>query len=106
MSKILVIDDDKNICEAIRLYLEKEGHDVKTANDGEAGVSAFKSYNPDIILLDIMLPKKDGQQVCREIRETSKTPIIMVTAKGEVFDKVLLLELGADDFMVKPIEMK
>lgn len=105
-TKILVIDDDAGICEMLRVYLESEGYEVKTANDGVEGVSFFKLYEPDLVLLDIMLPKKDGWQVCREIREVSNKPIIMVTAKGEVFDKVLGLELGADDFMVKPIEMK
>ena len=105
-TKILVIDDDVNICEMLRLYLENEGYEIKTANDGAEGVSFFKMYEPDLVLLDIMLPRKDGWQVCREIREISSKPIIMITAKGEVFDKVLGLELGADDFMVKPLEMK
>ena len=105
-AKILVIDDDPNICEAVRVYLANEGYEVITANDGYEGVASFKAYNPDLVLLDIMMPKKDGWQVCREIREVSSKPIIMVTAKGEVFDKVLGLELGADDFMVKPIDMK
>ena len=105
-TKILVIDDDTNICEMLRVYLENEDYEVKTANDGAEGVNFFKMYEPDLVLLDIMLPKKDGWQVCREIREISNKPIIMITAKGEVFDKVLGLELGADDFMVKPLEMK
>lgn len=105
-TKLLVVDDDANICEMVRLYLEKEGYEVKTAADGVEGVSFFKMYEPDLVLLDIMLPRKDGWQVCREIREVSTKPIIMVTAKGEVFDKVLGLELGADDFMVKPFDMK
>ena len=105
-TKILVIDDDLNICEAIKLYLEKEFYEVTTAHDGAAGVEAFKTYSPDLILLDIMMTEKDGWQVCREIREMSNTPIIMLTAKGEVFDKVLGLELGADDFMTKPFDMK
>ena len=105
-TKILVIDDDTNICEMLRVYLENEGYEVKTANDGAEGVAFFKMYEPDLVLLDIMLPRKDGWQVCREIREISNKPIIMVTAKGEVFDKVLGFELGADDFMVKPLEMK
>ena len=104
-TKILVIDDDTNICEMLRVYLENEGYEVKTANDGAEGVAYFKMYEPDLVLLDIMLPRKDGWQVCREIREISNKPIIMVTAKGEVFDKVLGFELGADDFMVKPLEM-
>ena len=105
-TKILVVDDDPNICDLLRLYFENEGYEVKTASDGAEGVSYFKMYEPDLVLLDIMLPKKDGWQVCREIRETSSKPIIMITAKGEVFDKVLGLELGADDFVVKPFDMK
>ncbi len=105
-TKILVVDDDVNICDLLRLYFENEGYEVKTANDGAEGVSFFKMYDPDLVLLDIMLPKKDGWQVCREIREVSGKPIIMITAKGEVFDKVLGLELGADDFVVKPFDMK
>lgn len=105
-TKILVVDDDPNICDLLRLYFENEGYEVKTASDGAEGVSFFKMYEPDLVLLDIMLPKKDGWQVCREIRESSSKPIIMITAKGEVFDKVLGLELGADDFVVKPFDMK
>ena len=105
-TKILVIDDDANICEMVRLYLENEGYEVKTAADGAEGISDFKIYEPDLVLLDIMLPKKDGYQVCREIREVSSKPVIMVTAKGDVFDKVLGLEMGADDFVVKPYDMK
>jgi DNA-binding response OmpR family regulator len=105
-TKILMIDDDLNICESVKLYLEHEGYEVKTANDGVQGVEAFKLYSPDIVLLDIMMPKKDGWQVCREIREISQKPIIMITAKDDVFDKVLGLELGADDFVVKPFDMK
>lgn len=105
-AKILVVDDDANICELLRLYLEKEGYAVTTANDGEAAVRAFTEVGPDLVLLDIMLPKLDGWQVCREIRKTSDKPIIMVTAKGETFDKVLGLELGADDYIVKPFDTK
>ena len=105
-TKILVVDDDPNICDLLKMYLEKEGYGVKTANDGEEGLRYFKIYEPDLVLLDIMLPKKDGWQVCREIRATSGKPIIMITAKGEVFDKVLGLEMGADDFVVKPFDMK
>ena len=105
-TKILVVDDDTNICELLKLYFENEGYGVKIANDGVEGLNYFKIYEPDLVLLDIMLPKKDGWQVCREIREISSKPIIMVTAKGEVFDKVLGLELGADDFVVKPFDMK
>ena len=96
MSKILVVDDELNICELLKLYLENEGYTVFTANDGQAAVTAFQQKAPDLVLLDIMLPKMDGWQVCREIRKTSSAPIIMLTAKGETFDKVLGLELGAD----------
>ena len=105
-TKILIIDDDANICELLKLYLENEGYSVKVAHDGMEGISLFKLYEPDLVLLDLMLPKKDGFQVCREIREISAKPIIMVTAKSEVFDKVLGLELGADDFVVKPFDTK
>ncbi len=104
--KMLIVDDDTNICDLLKRYFENEGYTVKTANNGAEGVSFFKIYDPDIVLLDIMLPKKDGWQVCREIRESSSKPIIMITAKDEVFDKVLGLELGADDFVVKPFDMK
>ena len=104
--KLLVIDDDPNICEMLKLYFENEGYKVKCAYDGAEGVIAFKSYEPDLVLLDIMMPRKDGWQVCREIREMSAKPVIMITAKGDVFDKVLGLELGADDFIVKPFDMK
>ncbi len=105
-TKILVVDDDPNICELLKIFLENEDYQVKTAADGQEGVNYFKTYDPDLVLLDIMLPKKDGWQVCREIREISSKPIIMITAKGETFDKVLGLELGADDFVVKPFDMK
>ncbi len=105
-TKILIIDDDPHISEALRLYLEKEGFKVTNARDGVEGVAMFKSTEPDIVLLDIMMPGKDGWAVCREIREISSKPIIMLTAKGEVFDKVLGLELGADDFLAKPVDMK
>lgn len=104
--KILVVDDDSNICELLRLYLEKEGYAVKIVNDGVSAVNAFKQENPDLMLLDIMLPKLDGWQVCREVRKFSDKPIIMLTAKGETFDKVLGLELGADDYMTKPFDTK
>ena len=104
--KIMIVDDDLNICELLRLYIEKEGFSVVTVNDGETAVKTFEKEKPDLILLDIMLPKLDGWQVCREIRKTSQCPILMLTAKGEVFDKVLGLELGADDYMVKPFEAK
>lgn len=106
VGKILIVDDDQNICELLRLYIEKEGFDVRIANDGRRAIDLFDEYNPDLIMLDIMLPELDGWQVCREIRKKSKCPIIMLTAKGEVFDKVLGLELGADDYVVKPFETK
>jgi len=105
-TKILVVDDDGNICELLRLYLEKEGFHVIFAQDGESAVNAFKEHSPDLVLLDIMLPVLDGWQVCREIRKVSRVPIIMLTAKGEVFDKVLGLELGADDYVTKPFDTK
>ncbi len=105
-NKILVADDDLNICDILKLYLENDGYEVKCAGDGAEAVDAFKIFDPDLVLLDIMMPKKDGWQVCREIREQSAKPIIMLSAKGEVFDKVLGLELGADDFIVKPFDMK
>ena len=104
--KILVVDDDQNICELLRLYVEKEGFEVVIANDVRVALEVFEAENPDLILLDIMLPELDGWQVCREIRKHSQCPIIMLTAKGEVFDKVLGLELGADDYVVKPFEAK
>ena len=104
--KILIVDDDENICELLRLYLEKDGFDTIVANDGEQAVDFAAKYSPDLILLDIMLPKLDGWQVCREIRKTSDTPIIMLTAKGETFDKILGLELGADDYVSKPFDTK
>ena len=105
-NKILVVDDDLNICELLKLYLENDGYVVFTANDGQEAVEMFQNKTPDLVLLDIMLPKKDGWQVCREIRKTSSAPIIMLTAKGETFDKVLGLELGADDYVVKPFDAK
>ena len=104
--KILVVDDDVNICELLRLYLEKEGYTVDITNDGESAVREFSEFQPDLMLLDIMLPKLDGWQVCREVRKKSQVPIIMLTAKGETFDKVLGLELGADDYVVKPFDTK
>lgn len=106
MTKVLVIDDDVNICELLRMYLEKEGYEVRTASDGEEGVEDIRKHEPDIVLLDVMMPKKDGWQVCREIREHFTTPIIMITAKGDTIDKVLGLELGADDYIAKPLDMK
>ncbi|HBN38885.1 MAG TPA: DNA-binding response regulator, partial [Ruminococcaceae bacterium] len=91
-TKILVVDDDHNICELLKLYLENEGYTVFVANDGQEAVNVFQTKSPELVLLDIMLPKMDGWQVCREIRKTSSAPIIMLTAKGETFDKVLGLE--------------
>ena len=105
-SKIMVVDDDANICELLRLYLEKEGFDPVIAPNGVKALELFDSEKPDLILLDVMMPQLDGWQVCREIRKKSQCPIIMLTAKGEVFDKVLGLELGADDYVVKPFETK
>lgn len=105
-AKILIADDDKNICELLKMYLEKEDYEVVTAGNGEEAITKFDSENPDLILLDVMMPKLDGWQVCRELRKKSECPIIMITAKGETFDKVLGLELGADDYVVKPFEPK
>ncbi len=104
--RILVVDDDTNICELLRLYLEKEGYSVAIANTGMQAVRMFAEHQPDLMLLDIMLPELDGWQVCREIRKYSNKPIIMLTAKGETFDKVLGLELGADDYITKPFDAK
>jgi len=105
-SKILIVDDDNNIAELISLYLIKECFDTKIVNDGEEALQAFETYNPNLILLDLMLPGIDGYQVCREVRAKSNVPIIMLSAKGEIFDKVLGLELGADDYMMKPFDSK
>ena len=104
--KILIVDDDNNIAELISLYLTKECYDTKIVNDGEEAVREFHSFQPNLILLDLMLPGMDGYQVCREIRHDSDVPIIMLSAKGEVFDKVLGLELGADDYIIKPFDSK
>ncbi|MBQ8209858.1 MAG: response regulator transcription factor [Clostridia bacterium] len=104
--KIMIVDDDINICELLRLYLEKENYYTIIVNDGLEAISTFSEYKPDLVLLDIMLPGLDGWQVCRKIRNMSNTPIIMLSAKGETFDKVLGLELGADDYIVKPFESK
>ena len=104
--KILVVDDDQNICELLRLYLEKEGYKTMAAYDGQQAIDFAKTFTPDLILLDIMLPKFDGWQVCRQIRKESNVPIIMLTAKGETFDKILGLELGADDYVTKPFDTK
>ena len=105
-SRILVVDDDKNICELIRLYLQKEGYTVEIANDGLAALEKFSQNPPAAVILDIMLPKIDGIEVLKRMRKAGNIPVIMLTAKGEVFDKVLGLELGADDYMVKPFEPK
>ena len=105
-TKILIVDDDNNIAELISLYLTKECYDTKIVNDGEEALQAFEQYNPNMILLDLMLPGIDGYQVCREIRTKSNVPIIMLSAKGEIFDKVLGLELGADDYIMKPFDSK
>ena len=104
--RILVVDDDTNICELLRLYLEKEGYEVSIANNGGEAVKMFQEVSPSLMLLDIMLPVLDGWQVCREVRKFSDKPIIMLTAKGETFDKVLGFELGADDYVVKPFDAK
>ena len=104
--KILIVDDDKNICELLRLYLNKEGYQISLAHDGQAAVDTFEQQHPDLVLLDVMMPKMDGWEVCRRIRAAGDTPVIMLTAKGETFDKVLGLELGADDYVVKPFDAK
>ena len=104
--KVLIVDDDENIAELISLYLLKECYETSIVHDGEAALKEFEAFRPNIILLDLMLPGIDGYEVCREIRRTSSCPIIMLSAKGEVFDKVLGLELGADDYMVKPFDSK
>lgn len=106
MSKILIVDDEKNICELINLYLVKEGYETEFAHTGTQAVEKFAKGGIDLVLLDIMLPEMDGWDVCREIRKTSNTPIIMLSAKGETFDKVLGLELGADDYITKPFDSK
>ena len=104
--KILIVDDDENICELLRLYLQKDGFNTLVANNGEKAISLVQIEKPDLVLLDIMMPVLDGWQVCREIRKTSDVPIIMLTAKSETFDKVLGLELGADDYVTKPFDSK
>lgn len=104
--KILIVDDDENIAELISLYFMKEYFDTLIVHDGESALTAFETYQPNLILLDLMLPGIDGYQVCREIRSKANVPIIMLSAKGEVFDKVLGLELGADDYMIKPFDSK
>lgn len=104
--RILIVDDDENIAELISLYLMKECYETYIVNDGEAALRVFPDFKPNLILLDLMLPGIDGYQVCRELRTTSQVPIIMLSAKGEIFDKVLGLELGADDYMIKPFDSK
>ena len=104
--KILIVDDDRNICELLRLYLEKEGYETYLAHDGESAVHTHEEYGVDLVLLDVMMPRVDGWEACRRIRAKKDTPIIMLTAKGETFDKVLGLELGADDYIVKPFDTK
>lgn len=105
-AKIMVVDDDSNICELLRLYLEKGGYEPIIAENGVKALQLFDTERPDLILLDVMMPELDGWQVCRELRKKTDVPIIMLTAKGEVFDKVLGLDLGADDYVVKPFETK
>jgi len=105
-TKILVVDDDHHIAELITLYLNKDGYETKTAYAGRKAVDEFARFSPHLVILDLMLPEMDGYQVCTEIRKISAVPIIMLTAKGETFDKVLGLELGADDYIVKPFEPK
>ncbi len=104
--KILIVDDEKNICELLELYLEKEGYDTENAFDGKTALEKFDKYNPDLVLLDLMLPLVDGWKVCQKIRKKSSCPVIMLTAKGEVIDKVAGLGMGADDYIVKPFETK
>ena len=106
LEKILIVDDDKNICDVLRLYLEKEGYAVILSHDGNEAVVKFNALKPDLVLLDIMLPGMDGLQLCREIRKKSSVPIIMITAKGETIDKVIGLEIGGDDYIVKPFDAK
>ncbi|AAK81156.1 DNA-binding response OmpR family regulator [Clostridium acetobutylicum] len=106
LAKVLIVDDDENICEVIKLYLESSGYATKISNDGKSAQNVFVEYKPDIVLLDIMLPQEDGIDVLKWIRKADNTPVIMLTAKGETFDKVLTLELGADDYIVKPFEPK
>ncbi len=104
--KVLIIEDDGNIAELLQLYLEKEGFETAVADDGEKGLEMFQSLKPDLVLLDLMLPSMDGWEVCKKIREEGKTPVIMLTAKGELEDRVTGLEMGADDYIIKPFQMK
>lgn len=105
-SKILIVDDDQNISELIALYLEKEGYTTRSVDNGTDAIHVFNAFSPNLVILDLMLPGRDGFDVCKDIRQVSNTPIIMLTAKGETFDKILGLELGADDYMVKPFDTK
>lgn len=105
-TKLLVIDNDRKVCELIKNHFKAEGYDVIESFDGEDGLNKFKSYDPDIVIVDLLLPKKDGNEICRQIRAISTKPIIMISSKSDVFDKVLSLELGADDYLVKPFEIK
>lgn len=104
--KILIVDDDRNICELLRLYLEKEGYETTLAYDGQQALEVFADAKPNLVLLDVMMPRMDGWETCRRIRALGNVPVIMLTAKGETFDKVLGLELGADDYIVKPFDTK
>jgi DNA-binding response OmpR family regulator len=106
IGKVLIVDDDENICEVIKMYVESAGYEVKVSHDGKSAEDMFLEYKPDLVLLDIMLPNIDGIDVLKWIRKDFETPVIMLTAKGETFDKVLGLELGADDYIVKPFEAK
>ena len=106
LGKILIVDDDENICEVIKMYLETTGYNVKVAHDGKAAKEEFVNFSPNLVVLDMMLPGIDGMEVLKWIREDSNVPVIMLTAKGETFDKVLALEIGADDYVVKPFEPK
>jgi DNA-binding response OmpR family regulator len=106
IGKVLIVDDDENICEVIKMYLESAGYSIRMCHDGKAAQEAFVDYKPDLVLLDIMIPHVDGIDVLKWIRKDYETPVIMLTAKGDTFDKVLGLELGADDYMVKPFEPK
>ncbi len=106
IGKVLIVDDDENICEVIKMYLQSSGYDTRVCNDGKEAQEAFTDYKPDLVLLDIMLPHIDGIDVLKWIRKENETPVIMLTAKGDTFDKVLGLELGADDYIVKPFEPK
>lgn len=105
-TKVLIVDDDHHILELIRLYLIKEGYDIQTAVNGQTAMAIFKAWVPDLLILDVMMPEMDGWEVCRQVRHLGKVPVIMLSARGEVFDKVLGLELGADDYMVKPFDPK